>query len=226
MADEPITPAAPQAGDPPAAPSPQAGNTTSPEPQAGDGQEPISLAEAKKLRSEAANLRERLKAADAKAKELDDLKAQLEAANLSDKEKLERKLAKLQSDHEQATRQLQERTIQYEVRLQAAQAGVNPKHLDKVTRLIDWAALEYDDDGQPTNVKALIDALLEDMPELKTPTAPAPTGGQPPKPPTPALPAMNPGRAAITPPTGNAGPFVRPSISDAYAQAAQQRRGQ
>ncbi len=174
-----------------------------------------------------------LKRANAEAKaereaaaELKKFKEQIEQADLSEKEKLEKKLAKLQSDHEQATRQLQERTIQSEVRLHGRTAGGNPTHRDKVTRLIDWAALEYDDEGQPTNVKALIDALLEDMPELKTPTAPAPTGGQPPKPPTPALPAMNPGRAAITPPTGSAGPFVRPSLSDAYAQAAQQRRGQ
>jgi len=223
--EEDPTAADPQAGSGGNAPPPQAGETTPPEPQAGDGQETISLAEAKKLRSEAANLRERLKAADAKAKELDDLKAQLEAANLSDKEKLEKRLAKLQAEHEQAQRQLQERTIHYEVRLQAAAAGVNPKHLDKVARLIDWAALEYDDEGQPTNVQALIAALLEDMPELKMPqAASAPTGGPPPKPPAPAVPAMNPGRSTIAPPatSGNT-PFVRPSLSEAYKQTP--RRG-
>src|SRR2546430_219131 len=77
---------------------PQAGTLSTSEPQAGEGtNETISLEEAKKLRSEAASLRKRLKAfedAEAKAKE----------AQLSEQQKLENRLAELHAQHEQAVR--------------------------------------------------------------------------------------------------------------------------
>lgn len=146
-------------------PQPQAGNTP-PEPQAGEGQN-ISLDEAKKLRSEAANLRKRLKAfeeADAKAKD----------AQLSEQERLQKQLADLQSQHDTATRTHQERIIGYEVRLQASQMGiVDP---DAAAKLLDWSQIEYDDNGAPLNVSDLLKGLIKAKPYLAG-SKPAPTSG-------------------------------------------------
>ena len=52
--------------------------------------------------------------------------------------------------------------------MQAASLGVKPALLDKVTRLLDWSEIEYNDDGSPKNVKDLLGALLKEMPELAT----------------------------------------------------------
>jgi hypothetical protein len=110
-----------------------------------------------------------------KAEELDKLKADLEDANRSEKEKLEKKLADLQSQHDTATKAAETRLINYEVRLQAAEAGVPLKNLDKVARLLG-ADIEHEN-GIPTNVKPLLKALLDDMPELLGTTKPAPSNG-------------------------------------------------
>lgn len=165
MADENTT-GQPQAGDPAQInPQPQAG-TPSTEPQAGDDEQPISLAEAKKLRSEARSLRERLKAAEGKATELDKLKADIETANLSEKDKLQKQYNDLKTQHDEYTAATLERTINYEVRLQAAELGVNPKHLNKVARFVAWEDIETDEEGNPTNIKDVVEALIKEMPEL------------------------------------------------------------
>lgn len=109
-------------------------------------------ADLKKVHSESAGHRN-------KAKELDDLKAKLEADKLSETEKLQKQLATLQSEHDNAIRAAQERTINYEVRLQAAQMGiVDP---DAAAKLLDWSQIEYDDNGAPTNVNDLLKNLLK-----------------------------------------------------------------
>ena len=186
MTTDPATSADPQAGD--TDPQPQAG-VTSTDPQAGESQtnDTISLDEAKKLRSEAANLRSRLRSTEAKAKELDDLKAKLEADKLSETEKLQKQLATLQSEHDNAIRAAQERTINYEVRLQAAQMGiVDP---DAAAKLLDWSQIEYDDNGSPTNVNDLLKNLLKTRPYLAGKAQVQTSGG-----------ATNPSRSTTTAP--------------------------
>lgn len=124
------------------------------------------------LTKELAQLKAQLKKVNAesaahrhKAKELDDLKAQIEAEKLSEKEKLEKKLSELQLQHDTTTRQAQERIINYEVRLQAAQMGiVDP---DAAAKLLDWSEIEYEDNGSPTNVQELLNALVKAKPYLK-----------------------------------------------------------
>jgi len=147
------------------------------------------------LSKELESLRTALKKANAESakhrhasKELEDLKARSEAEKLSEKERLEKQLADLQSQHANATRQSQERIINYEVRLQAAQMGiVDP---DAAAKLLDWSEIEYDDEsGAPTNVQDLLNALTKSKPYLlKTPTSrPATSGG-----------ATNPSRSTTT----------------------------
>jgi len=116
--------------------------------------------------------------------ELTKFKEQVEAEKLSEQEKqtlarqnLEKQLAESQAKHMEQERLTQERIFGYEVRLQAANMGVEPKHLDKMARLLDWSEIEYDDNGTPTNVKSLLDALHKDMPELFVKKAPPTSGG-------------------------------------------------
>lgn len=156
------------------------------------------------LRKEVESLKAALKKANAesrdhriKAKELDDLKAQIEAEKLSEKEKLEKQLATLQTQHNEAIRTAQERTINYEVRLQAAQLGIADPN--DAVKLLDWSEIEYDDNGLPTNVQDLLSALLKAKPYLKAQQSkPTPTSGG----------ATNPSRSQSTAPQALSWEFI------------------
>jgi hypothetical protein len=170
------TSAEPQAGGA-GDPQPQAGNTTTTEPQAGDSQDTaLSLEELKKLRSEGRALRDRLKAAEAKAAELDKLREDEAAKKLSETERLQKQVADLQAKDEATTKREQALRITSEIKVQAMAAGVPATRLDKVVRLIDSTDITFED-GSPTNVKDLMDALLKDMPELIGKAAPPSSGG-------------------------------------------------
>lgn len=180
----------PPAGDPvpqpQPTPQPPAGTQPPSEPQAGD--EPISLEEARKLRSEARNLRERMRTAEATAKELTDLKAKIESEKLSETERLQKQFADLQQEHDDYIQAAYARIVDLEVRAQAAALGINPKHLERVARFIDASNIEPDDNGQMPGIREALEQLIKDMPELVTrqaqPTLPT-SGG-----------ATNPSRAA------------------------------
>lgn len=206
----------PQAGEV-STPQPQAGNTTAPEPQAGEGQETISLEDAKKLRSEASNLRSRLKAAEAKAAELDQLKAEAEASKLSEAEKLQKKLADLQASHDSVNKQLQERTVSYEVKLQAAQQGLEPT---LAAKLVSTSEVTFDEDGSPNNIAELLKSLIKTYPNLVSKQQ-APTSGG----------ATNPARSSTSGATQINEQFVRDVLSgklphDTYIKLAPEQRVQ
>ncbi len=139
-------------------------NPSSATPQAGDGNEPFSLEEAKKLRSEARALRDRLKSAESSTKELADLKAKLEADKLTEAERWQKQATDLQSKYDSDTSALTERIVRYEVERQAAKIGIIDP--DAAAQLIDWDALEYDEDGTPKNADALLKDLLKSKPYL------------------------------------------------------------
>src|SRR5579875_3601136 len=119
---------------------------------------PATIEEAAK---EIARLRAALKRTNAeaashrmKAKELEEYKGKVENEQLTEKQRLEKQLSEIQNQHTELLRQHQERSVQYEVKLQAAQLGV--KYPEKVSRLLDWSEIEYDDSGNPTNISKLV----------------------------------------------------------------------
>ncbi len=192
----------PQAGETDAPPIAQAAIVTkTAETQAVDAQESISLEEARKLRSEANNLRKRMKA-------YEEAEQQARDAQLSEAERAKKQAADLQSKHEAYVKQTQDRLIRYEIERQASALGIIDP--DAAARLLDRADLEYDDDGNPTNAEKLLHKLLKHKPWL----APKPADPAPETPATPAqtahatqapaVPAMNPGRSSIAAP--NAAP--------------------
>lgn len=152
-------------------PQPQAGTTTTPEPQAGEGSETISLDEAKKLRSEASNLRKRLKEFEALNTELKTFKDQKEAESLSAQEKqalaqkkIEQQLSEHQSQNSDLIRQLQESRINNEVFKQSNK--LNIIDIDAASKLIDASRIDYDESGNPTNIDSLLKELVKARPWL------------------------------------------------------------
>lgn len=148
----------PQAGDPESDPQPQAGTTPQTEPQAGDS--PISLDEAKKLRQEANSLRQRLRSAEAKAKEFDDFKAQQDQQNQSELEKTQKRAADAEKARDEALRAQQELRMSNAVTLAAGRLNFNDP--DDGMRYIKTADLEDD----LSNVGDLLKQVLKERPYL------------------------------------------------------------
>ncbi|MFL5954784.1 MAG: hypothetical protein ACJ76I_11830 [Gaiellaceae bacterium] len=111
-------------------------------PQAGDDGETLSLEAARKLRRENKRLRDRAKAAETKATEL-------EGKDLSDAEKAQRER---DTEKERAgTLEQQNRALR--VKAAAMEAGVPAKRVKAAAALIDWDDVDADDDD------AIADAL-------------------------------------------------------------------
>jgi hypothetical protein len=103
----------------------------------------------------------------AKLKDLEAFKAKVDAEKLSDTEKqtltqkkLEQQLADLQKEKETATRQTQELRVTNEVFKHGQR--LNIVDLDAAVKLLDSSQIEYDDSGQPTNIDALLKALVKE----------------------------------------------------------------
>jgi hypothetical protein len=148
---EPI--ATPQVGDPAAQAAGEADQRPTQDPQS----EPFSLDDARKLRSENRSLRERLKAAE-------DAKRAEDEAKLSEQERTAKRLADLERDLAERDRALAERTVLASAVDAASRLGfANPR---LAYRLLDLSEVEFDGEGQPTNVDDLLKAILKGDPYL------------------------------------------------------------
>jgi hypothetical protein len=198
MPTEP-TPTTPLAGDAGNAPQTPGGSpTTPPEPLAGDGQEQISLDEARKLRKENQTLRNRQKT-------IDEAEAAKQQAALSEVDKA----TKRATEAEAKIQAIQKQLVTAHVKMAAQARNIIDPDLAAMA-IAD--SLEYGDDGMPINLDKALDTLIKNKPYLlaatsAAPANPAQTNG------TPALPAMNPGRSSIPSPTGNI-PGVRHRLSE------------
>lgn len=160
---EETPPAQPQAGGAdPIDPQGQVPTTLQADPQAGEPQKPQKSAEEyermiTELRKEAAGHRLKLK-------KFEDEEAKRLEAQMTEQQKLEKRVADLQKAHDDALRTHQEYRINAEVRLQATQLGF--ANVEDATRLLDWTQIAYGDDGTPENVQALLKDLLKTKPYL------------------------------------------------------------
>lgn len=131
-----------------------------------------------------------------KLKSFEEAQAAADLAKLGDLEKAQKQAADLQKQHDDLKQKYQETIINSAVQRSALELGI--VHPEKIGKLIDTSQLEFDDDGTPKNAKALVEALLKEMPELagdkqQTPAQAAQQGA-------PNVPAMNPGRSQIAQP--------------------------
>lgn len=124
------------------------------------GQEPKTFDEAyvRKLRAESARYRTQMSKLEEQLKGLND-------AQLSEKERLQKRVAELERQHVDEERERQERTLRYEAMLMAGKLGlVDP---DAAYRLLDLTAIEYDDNGKPSNLEQAMNDLVKQRPYLK-----------------------------------------------------------
>src|SRR6185437_10386346 len=151
------------------------------------------------------------------AKELADLRAfkqQQDDARLSESEKIQKQLATLQEQMAEKERMAQERVLRADIRSAARDLGLKP---ELAYRLLDLAAVEYSENGDPTNVAELLAAAVAEF-GLATPAAAAPDAPaqqQPPissttAAPIPAMGATNPPRGSQV--AGANGTFSRDEI--------------
>jgi hypothetical protein len=188
---EPTTPAdaqAANAGDT----SAQAATKTTPDAQAADGQEPITLEEARRLRSEGKALRDRLKA-------FEDAEKKRQDAQLSEMEKANQRAEAAEARIKQQQQQL----IAAQVKLAAQAKGIiNPDLI--APYLAD--KLEYDaESGMPANLEKVLNDLLTQNPYLTQSSGkPAPTSGG----------ATNPSRSAST----SVGQITRENLGEMMAK--------
>lgn len=132
-----------------------------------------------------------------------------EEAQLSEIERVKKQHAQEQSEKNALIMELQEIKITNAVERYARELHfVYPEDVIH-SPAFPRAELEFDDNGNPTNVKHLLEKLAKARPKLVEQPAPAPDPSQPgsstapttpARPGTPALPAFNPGRTQITPP--------------------------
>lgn len=119
----------------------------------------VPLAKLKKVRNEAKNLRDRLKAAEAKV-------AELEAAK-SD-EALVKERDDLKAEVERLTNELSAERMRVHLDKAATESGAIEPSV--VSKLVDTAKVTWGEDGQPTNLDALIADLKKTYPKLFAPT--------------------------------------------------------
>lgn len=123
------------------------------------GQEPQTFdAEyVKALRAEAAANRKRAAEAEARLKAHEDEK-------LSEAERQTKRIAELEAENQRLAADRRERLIRAEIRVQASAEGFSDP--DDAWRLLDPAAIEADEQGEPKNVGALLKALAKAKPYL------------------------------------------------------------
>lgn len=176
----------------------QAATTTDAQVAEGNDTTTLSHEDARKLRSEAANLRKRLKT-------YEDQEKQAQEATLSQVDKV----TKRADEAEQKVKQYQAQLVTMHVKMAAQAKGIIDPDL---AALAIQDSLEFgDDDILPTNLDKLLGDLLKSKPFLATAPTPPPANGNKP----PSIPAMNPGRTSITTP-GTLKPGQIPRLSDVF----------
>lgn len=136
---------------------PPAGDTTGQAPAEGGDDEPMTLGEARKLRREAATLRDRLA-------ELDRAEQERRQASMTELEKVTAKATTLEQELAQARQELADERLGRSIEATASRLGfANP---DDAYRLLDRKALELDDDGRPKALDKALQELLRARPYL------------------------------------------------------------
>lgn len=181
--------------------SPALAATTTTEPLAGDeGKEaPLSLEEARKIRSESTNLRKRLKS-------YEDKEAEAQAAALSESQKLEKRATQAEKQVQVFKQQL----ITAHVKIAAQAKGIIDPEM---AALAIQGSLEFGEDGMPTNIEKALDDLVKSKTYLLNKEAAQASTAQPH---TPAIPVNNPGRRAIQSPAGKPGRL--PTLEEAFGR--------
>ena len=124
-----------------------------------NAQPEIRNPEAYKAAQEAAKWRTQARELEKVVAEFQAAQKAAEEAQLSELEKAQRRIAEYEQERTQVTLQAQERVTRAEVRSEASRLGINPQ---LAARIVDYAAIEYDENGDPTNIPALLQQAAQD----------------------------------------------------------------
>jgi hypothetical protein len=128
-----------------------------PAPSNTDGETPEETFDPDRAKALIAKLRQEAKDAKRLQKELDTIKGR----DLSETERLKQELAARDEELSSYRTRERERTAEAEV-TKASAGAIKTEAIWRIVR----HDIEYDDDGQPTNVKRLVEATKREMPEL------------------------------------------------------------
>ncbi len=128
-----------------------------PEAQVVEEQERFDTEYVRKLRAEAAEYRKRLRELESKVKAD-------EEAKMTEQERLQKRLSELERAQADWERERQEIMLQRHIENVAAKLGiVDP---EAAWKLIDLKEVDFDDDGKPKNIEALLKTLIQKKPYL------------------------------------------------------------
>ena len=157
------------------APTEPAGQPTSPPVQAPAGTDAASdeQFDADRAMRTIRALRDEVKEAKAQAKELTELRQRVkdaEDAKLSELERAQKVAQDAQARAERAESQARAKALEATVVQEAVR--LNIVNAEAAMKLMDTAAIKFDDEGKPTNVAALLTDLVKAKPFLVAPTGP------------------------------------------------------
>ena len=97
-----------------------------------------------------------------------ELEEERKKAQMSEAEKAKAEKEEAEKKAKHAEQAANKKIIQAEAKVQALSSGVKPDKLDYVLKLSDLDGIEVDDKGEPDTkaIKAAVDAVIEDLPEL------------------------------------------------------------
>lgn len=146
------------------APTAQAATTTPGEPQAGEPQSAKSARNADDYERMIADLRKENATHRTRLKSFEEEERKRQEAQLSEQQKLEKRLADAQAERDNLRLSVQDRLLAKEVRAVAAELGfADPAD---ALGLLPRSELELDDDGEPTNARTLLEKLAKAKPYL------------------------------------------------------------
>lgn len=192
-------------GQDPTGETPPTGDTGGTPPPADQGQAPSGSPEAElaRARSEAAKYRTELRDAQKERDELRKAQQERDDAEKSELQKANDQVSRLEADLAASTGRTQDAYLEVAVVNAAVKQGiVDP---EAAYRLLDRKAVEWDGD-RPTNIDALLTALVEAKPYLKGQPR---TGG--------------PGPSATAPATGGKKPLTREDVQRMTSQEINER---
>jgi|SRR5690625_1519462 len=101
-------------------------------------------------------------------------------AQMSVEERLKAEKEEAEARAQEAHNTANQRLISAEAKVQAVALGVKPERVEYALRLADLSDVDMDDDGNPdaAAIKAALDVVLNDLPELKGTTNPGRSGSE------------------------------------------------
>ena len=119
--------------------------------------EKFDAAYVQQLRAEAAKYRKRLR-------EMEQALKEKEEAEMSEQERLQKRLAELEKERDALAARAREQAVSAKIAFAAQKLGIQSSKA--ALRLLDMERLDFNEDGEPTNIEELLRELVKEYPFL------------------------------------------------------------